>query len=132
MTIYEAGGLLYEWFSENDSYNPDEDYKKLVLVSENPEEDRAAILCSLDSFVEASVVKKKEMEGKEYWILTKKFSATEQDILITAQTALSIHSYVRMYVDNTGLQDDYECDPLNISEKDLQILMSAIKILSNK
>ena len=39
MTINEAGGYLYQWFSENDSYNPEEAYSKVIRISETENED---------------------------------------------------------------------------------------------
>ena len=130
MTIHEAGVYLYQWFSENDCYNPDEDYNKLVLISETPNEDKAAIQCSLDSFEEASIIKKKKVDEGEYWVLQRKFATIEQNVPISAKTALSTCEYVRMYVEVAGSEDEYECDPSNITEKDICILLNAIKILS--
>ena len=132
MTIQEASGHLYQWFSENDCYNPEEDYNKLVLISETQEEDKAAIECSLESFEEAMIIKKKQIAGSIYWVLQKKFSLIEQSIPISAKTALIVYNHVKMYIESAGLQDEYECDPLNISEKDVRILIDSIKILSEK
>jgi hypothetical protein len=132
MTIHEAGGHLYQWFSDNDCYNPNKDYNNLVLISETQQEDQAAIECALESFEEAAIVKKKEIEGDVYWVLQKNFALLEQSIAVSAQTASIIHSHVQMYIDTAGLNDEYECDPLNISEKDVRILIDSIKILSNK
>ena len=132
MTINEAGGYLYQWFSENDSYNPEEDYSKVILISETENEDKAAIECALESFEEASLVKKKEVGDNTYWVLQKKFSSIEQSIPISAKTALEVYSHVNLYVQSAGLLGEYDFDPLNISEKDVHILIDSIKILSKK
>jgi len=130
MTIHEAGGHLYQWFSENDCYTPHEDYNKLVLISESLEQDKAAIQCALEVFEEADIVRKKEIESQEYWILNKKFCLTEQNVTISARSALDVYRHVKMYTESTELQDDYECDPLNISERDICLLIDSIKILA--
>ena len=132
MTIIEAGAHLYRWFSENDCYRPEEDYSKLVLISETQEEDRAAIECALESLEEASVIKKKRIEEKEYWILHRKFNSLEQSVLISPKTALTIYQHVRMYTETLGDDVDHECDIMNISERDVHVLVDTIKILSTK
>tara|TARA_Y100000361_G_C11125486_1_gene325673 strand:- start:417 stop:815 length:399 start_codon:yes stop_codon:yes gene_type:complete len=132
MTIHEAGGYLYQWFSDNDCYSPEKDYNKLVLISETNEEDQAAIECALESFEEASIVRKKEINNQTYWVLQKDFALIEQSIPISASTASIVYDHVKMYIDTAGLRDEYQCDPLNISEKDVRILIDSIKILSKK
>ena len=47
MTVFESTGNLYEWFSENDSFNMEEDFSKIVLVTDHPKRDRAAFLSAL-------------------------------------------------------------------------------------
>ena len=95
MTIHEAGGYLYQWFSDNDCYSPEKDYNKLVLISETNEEDQAAIECALESFEEASIVRKKEINNQTYWVLQKDFALIEQSIPISASTASIVYDHVK-------------------------------------
>ena len=132
MTIYEAGGHLFKWYSDKDSYCPNKDHNKLILVSDTLEEDKAAVLCALGNFEENNIVKRKKIGEDDYWVLNQKFSATPQSIEISSATALKVYGLVNLYTESTGLSEDYECDPLNISEKDINILVTAIMILSKK
>ena len=132
MTINEAGGELYSWFSKNDCYVPDEDFNKLILLSNEPERDKAALLCALENFEEISLIKKKNEDSKDYWVLNKKFTSLEQNVSISPKIALFIYNHVKTYSETAGLLEDYECDPLNISEKDIAVLLDMIKILSDK
>jgi hypothetical protein len=131
MTIYEAGAELFGWYAEHDCYNSRKDYNKLILISDTPDEDRAAISCALDTFQETGIVKKKETEGDEFWILNKKFSASSQAVEISSMTAKKVHGFVTLYTDAQGLGGEtHECDPLNICERDIEILISSILVLS--
>ena len=62
MTVHEAGAQLYGWFSNNDCYDPEKDFNKLVLVTESEEQDKAAIECALESLEEVVIVKKKTIK----------------------------------------------------------------------
>ena len=132
MTVFEAGGHLYEWLSKNDSYNQNKDYNKLILVSDTPEADRAAISLALDNFKELNIAKDKEVEGDTYWVLNKKYESNIQNVEISATSARRVYNLVKLYIDTAGLEDKYECDPLNIQQKDIEILMDSIIILGNK
>ena len=132
MTIYEAGGLLFKWYSDKDSYCPNRDHSKLILVSDTLEEDKAAVLCALETFEDTNIVKRKKIGEDEYWVLNQKFSAASQNIEISSTTALKVYGLVNLYTESTGLSEDYECDALNISEKDIEILVTAVMILSKK
>ena len=121
MTIYEAGAELFGWYAEHDCYNTKKDYNKLVLVSDTPDEDKAAIACALESFQETGIIKKKESEEGEFWVLNKKFSASSQSVEITSATAQKIHGLVNLYTETdliNGLLKVYN----NKSSKFLPIL----------
>jgi len=130
MTIYEAGAELFGWYAEHDCYNTKKDYNKLVLVSDTPDEDKAAIACALESFQETGIIKKKESEEGEFWVLNKKFSASTQSVEITSATAQKIHGLVNLFTETAGLGEKHACDPLDICERDIEILIASILILS--
>ena len=50
MTVIDATNNLFEWFSENDSFELDKDFIKIISVTDTPEEDKTAFLCALDNF----------------------------------------------------------------------------------
>ena len=132
MTVHEAGAQLYGWFSNNDCYDPEKDFNKLVLLTESEEQDKAAIECALESLEEVVIVKKKTIKDKDYWVLNKKFASVEQSVNISASTALSIYDHVQMYIEVLGLENSYDCDVQNLSEKDILILLEIISTMSKK
>ena len=126
MTVFDATTLLYGWFSNNDSFNMERDFLKLVTLTENPDEDKAAVNCGLRKWEELNMV---DRDG-EYWVLTKKLSSLEQTLTITADSALIISTFTSKYAD--VIKDDtYLCDPCNIQEKDLQYLLGLCNDLIN-
>ena len=130
MTVFEASGLLYQWFSEKDSFSLDKDYNKLILISEEPEADKAAINCSLEQLEEMGVIKSKEVGEEVYWVLVKKFSSMEQSVPISAPTALQLYEVVQMYAEVLGGGDKYVCDPTDIKEIDIKAMLSAVEVLA--
>ena len=130
MTVLEASAQLYQWFSEKDAFSLNKDYNKLILISENPEADIAAIECSLESLEEMGVIKSKEIDEEKYWVLIKKFSSIEQSVNISAPTALHLHTIVQMYTEVLGLESKYACDPTDIKEVDIKALLSAVEVLA--
>jgi len=47
MTVLDATAELYSWFSENDCFSLENDFIKVIPITENPNRDRAAFLCAL-------------------------------------------------------------------------------------
>ena len=118
MTVLEATSALYGWFSENDSFNMEKNFIKLIPITETPDEDRAAIDCGLRNWEDMKMIQK----NGDYWVLLRKLSTLEQSITINADIAIIISSFTSKYAEL--IQDNsYVCDPLNIQEKDIQALL---------
>jgi hypothetical protein len=60
MTVVDATNMLFDWFSEHDSFELEKDFMKIIAVTETPEEDRSAFLCALDGFEQNAFVKSVE------------------------------------------------------------------------
>ena len=50
MTVVDATNMLFDWYSENDSFELEKDFMRVIPVTDTPEEDRSAFLCALDGF----------------------------------------------------------------------------------
>ena len=118
MTIFEASASLYIWFSENDSFNMDKNFSKVVLLTETPEEDKAALELGLKKWEEMSMVEK----SGDYWVLSKKLSTMEQSVAIASDTAAVISEFTSKYAELVN-DNSYVCDPMDIKEKDIQALL---------
>jgi hypothetical protein len=122
MTITEATGKLFKFFEENDSFSFPKDLKNLYLTVENEKEASEAVLMSLDKFVASNLVKKSNTDP--IWVLEKRFSDIEQSLSISGATAAAISETVNY------LDIDYKSTPLNITEKDIHLLLSIISKFS--
>lgn len=131
MNISSAIESLLKWFNDNDSFNINTNFKELFpnYVSNTPEADKAAILCALDELIDAKILKKKEINNEDYWILTQPLSSVSQNITLNSQTCLIISEIInktRETSENFNSQISY-CNPLEITEKDI---LTSIAILS--
>ena len=129
MTVYEGSSNLYSWFSANDSFCMEKDYPKVVLISDEPEADKAAILSALDSFVELNIVRHKEVSGNNYWILNKSFSTLDQSPSLSPDTAMRIYEIIKAYSDITGDPRAEKCNILDIKGSDIEVMLDAIDIM---
>src|SRR3990167_554456 len=136
MTILDATNKLFEWFSKNDVFRltsmPDkkDDLNQVVLITENPESDRAVFLAALDEIEKADIIRKKAVDFNVYWILTKPLSHYEQTVAISPHTAFYIAEIINKFCDI--LKDDNDrCNIMKISEKDIRNLGGIINYLVN-
>jgi hypothetical protein len=132
MTVLDASGLLFEWFRNNDSFEMSKDFIGLIMVSDTPEQDEAAILLALDKLKESHVLEAVSVGEVKYWVLSKSFEAYEQTVSVSPVLATSIARVVNDYCE--FLDDPSEkVDPTNIQEKDLQnMLFVCTKFLEEK
>ena len=128
MNGLESSNSLFQWFSNNDTFLLERDFKALVPISINEDEDRAVIIFGLNDLQEKGLVSKVSYNDKEYWVLAKPFQAYPQDVGITAPTALGIQAIINSFCEVLANQED-KCDASNITEKDLQNLIFICKEL---
>jgi hypothetical protein len=130
MTIADASIKLYQWYFQNDSFC-ENDFIKLLTISENPESERACVLCTLEEFEKNGVVKKATFKNNNYWILSKKFDAYEQNVTISPKTAFIISEIINSYC--TLIENESErCNPASVSEKDIKNLLVIFNELREK
>ena len=129
MTIFEAGAKLYTWYSENDSFNFDEDFQKVVLVTDHPNRDRAAFLGAIKDFEKIELVEPHEVNEKVYWVLKKPFSSFSQNVSISPELALAISSVINKFCEISDTQEEM-CDPTNILESDIRKIILLSELIS--
>ena len=122
MTILEASGHLYQWFSKNDSFSLEKDFMNVISITETPVRDRATFLCALKDFEVNNLVSSSKIEGEKYWILNKPFSSYVQSVTITPELALTVSEIINKFceiIDN----DAETCDPSSMTEDDIKNLV---------
>ncbi len=122
MTIYEASGLLFNWFRDNDSFVLEEDFKKVVLISEEKDRETACVTAALNHLEGMELIKKEQVGEKEIWILRKSFRQFEQNVEISAETSATIANVINDFCDLIEDTTDY-CDATSITEKDISNLL---------
>ena len=122
MTVLQATEKIYKWYSENDSFSLEKDFKKIIMISDHPERDKAAFLSSLNQLENAELISSSEIDGKRYWVLRKSFLAFPQSVSIDPSTALAIAELINGFCD---LIDDSteKCDPTSIRDEDIRNLI---------
>jgi hypothetical protein len=120
MTVLEASNKLFEWFSENQKFNFDEDMENLMPNAQKG--DKAAIKCALEEFDKLDIVKGTEIKSDYYWVLNKNFESFGQDVKISPKTAMMISQLLNSFCEVLNVKDD-ESDPKEISEHDINNLL---------
>jgi len=118
MTVIDASCKLYEWFSSNDSFH-ENDFIKVLPISETPEADRACVLAGLDEFEKLNMIKKVTFKNNNYWVLLKSLSSFDQSVSISSNTAIIMAQILNQYCEMTGVVSE-KCDPKSLTEKDIK------------
>ena len=130
MTILEATGHLYNWYTEHDTFCIDKDFLSLITITEHPNQDKATVLCGLKKMKEMGLVSDEWSPDnhRQYWILNKSLASFEQSVAVSPDLALTISNIINTFCER--IEDDKEkCDPTNIEEKDLKNLIYIANLL---
>lgn len=128
MTVFDASLKLYAWFSDKDTFT-EEDLLKIMLISEEPERDRAAFFCALRSFEQLEMISLYEKKEKKTWVLKRCFAAADQNVTISYMTAIQISHVINSFCEMTKNEVD-KCDPLKITERDVKNLLAVMHLES--
>lgn len=122
MTIIDAYGLLNEYFNSNTSFNLNKNMRSVILVSEDEELSKAALLCALCEMEKAGILRSCEIGGEKYWVLYRSLEAFPQTIEINGLVAAGIASVINDMCSSLEAESE-KCDPRNVTEKDLKNLI---------
>lgn len=122
MNVIDAYQQLNEFFNENEVFTLSEDRKKVCPISVTEDKDDAAILAALKEMEKAGIIRRSEVNGKEYWVLFKSLASYSQSIETSALVCAGIASVINNLCDNLENESE-KADPTNITEKDLKNLI---------
>ena len=122
MTVLDASNSLVEWFLKNDCFCIEEDFNKIVLISENEERETAAVRAGLDKLIQLKLITRYEVHEKEYWVLSKPIEQYEQEVEINAALAKDIADVINEFCDEIEDQLD-RCDSTDLSPKDIKNIL---------
>jgi hypothetical protein len=123
VTVFDAEIEMYKWFNENHAFEIERDFHGVVMITDNLEDDKAAILAALKEFQDNGLIDCQVRGDKSYWVLKKTFDALPQTVTINSYTAASIANVVNSLCDAIG-ESTEKCDPKCITEKDLLNLVT--------
>ena len=106
MTILDAFLKLNEFFNENQVLNLRRDFKKIVLVTDNENDDKAAVLCALSEMEKSGIVKSSIVDNESHWVLFKPLEAFSQDLEINYLLAAGIASVINKVCENLKNDSD--------------------------
>lgn len=128
MTVYEAYGKIWEYFKTHDSFVMQEDFSKIILISDCPSRDKATIQAALNDWVKSEVIVKQEQpvwdrkektsELQQIYILKKSLHSEEQQVSVHVNLAGAIMKEVNDFCEIIEDKTDW-CDPSNIKNKDV-------------
>lgn len=122
MTVTDCTNSLFLWFQENDSFEIEEDFNKVILLSEDKGRDSAALEIALERLETAELIKSKSVGEKKYWILNKSFNNFESTVSIDATLSREIAEDINQFCEIIG-DDTDQCDSSNITPKDIKNLL---------
>jgi len=132
MTGLEATSELFKFFSENDYFEMGEHFSSVILISDKREIEEACLDLGLAELGEMGVVSKITKKDKDYWILKKPLTHYDQKVELGASTAMGVSVVLNEICDQLENTED-KCDPLSISDRDINNLVSvASKMIEKK
>lgn len=134
VTVFEASITLYAWFAENDTFCMHQVSRAMVGKEEDKASDveiQASFKCALDQLEKMELIKKAELKESEIWVLQKDYITVDQDVKVSADTALAISEVINNFCE---IIDDHkdECTPTSIQEKDIQNLVHICSFFMSK
>lgn len=134
MTIQEITGKLSEYFLKNDAFtlsvdankkNKNDDFKQIVLISEQPEKDRAAVRLALEEMEKAGFVASVKDDSNFYWILKKPLTSYSQAVVLSPSTIHKLSGVINALCEASNDKDNF-CNPLNITDGDVDTACSVL------
>ena len=138
MTVFESYSKLWTYFKEHDSFVMEENFHDIVLVSDQPTRDRAAVQSALDDWVKTELLMlqkdfsyKGEGEKKDIYVLKKSLDSNEQSISIHPNLAGFVMSEINGFCDLIEDKTDW-CDAMNLGSKDIMNILHILNFYKTK
>jgi hypothetical protein len=130
VTVLEACNHLINWFSTNESFDLNKDFKSLLIVTDDKEVVVASLKEALKELANGDIVAKAEIKNREVWILKKDLGSYEQSVKIEGVASLEIAKIVNRACDMTDSAEEY-CNPISIVPRDINNLIFICQKLFN-
>ena len=119
MIVNEAIEKLFGWFSDHDTFQMERDFKDLVVITDNMDEEKCAISCALKDMESNGIISSHTTNKTDYYILCRKLQAFSQDISIDGDTAWELANVLNAVCE--GLSDfTDQCNPMALRPLDVK------------
>jgi len=131
MNVADATNELFKFYLKNDTFELGKNFHDVILISEYPEEHKAALLSALSQMEETGLVKRQSFGGKDYHTLTVPLDSWEQQVPLGGDTAAQVGAEINEMCEQIDDTRDY-CDCTSVREKDILNLVNIIRIYKDK
>ena len=110
---------LFSWFSDHDTFQMERDFKELVVITDNMDEEKCAISCALKDMESNNIISSNTTNKTDYYILCRRLQAFSQDVSIDGDTAWAMANVINGVCE---AMEDYvdQCDPVNLKPLDVK------------
>ena len=119
----------------------EEDFRKIMLITEFPARDRGAVQCALDDWTDSKMLTRqqqtswnkeiKDSETKVIYILKKPLDSNSQSVDVTAQMASYISREINNFCELIEDKSDWS-DPADVSSKDILNVLHILNFYKEK
>lgn len=133
MTVNESIHNLFIWFSKNDSFNLEENFKSLFpnYLSDTLDADKASLICALKELEKNNIVRTSSFNKKDYYIIDAPLNTLSQNVSLSASTCMAISDIINK-TKVTMERDELSINPLQINETDILTALSILADLNYK
>jgi len=138
MTVFEAYSKLWTFFKENDTFIMDENFKDIVMITDQPTRDRACVQSALDDWTKTDMLMlqkdyswKEDSKKQDVYVLKKSLDSNEQSLSIHPNLAGAIMTEVNGFCELIEDKTDW-CDPTKIGTKDILNILHILSFYRNK
>ena len=119
MTVNDAIEKLFSWFSDHDTFQMERDFKDLVVITDNMDEEKCAILCALKNMESNDIISSHTTNKTDYYILCRKLQAFSQDVSVDGETAWAMANVLNGVCEGINDYTD-QCNPMILKSLDVK------------
>jgi hypothetical protein len=117
--VNEAMEKLFSWFSDHDTFQMERDFKDLVVITDNMDEEKCAISCALKDMESNDIISSHTTNKTDYYILCRKLQAFSQDVSIDGETAWAMANVLNGVCEGLNDYTD-QCNPMILRPLDVK------------
>ena len=119
MTVNDAIEKLFTWFSDHDTFQMERDFKEVVVITDNIDEEKCTILCALKNMESNDIISSHTTNKTDYYILCRKLQAFSQDVSIDGETAWELANVLNGVCEGINDFTD-QCNPMTLRSLDIK------------